>query len=100
MTDQDVRTSAITIVEADHGRMRREQRGIHKKDLQAAKKHGVREEGFPWPNGDATSKYTYKNIVYIANDVTGEEVTSYTLPITLKCVPVSREMQKAHNDAQ
>jgi hypothetical protein len=37
MNDQ---TSLITILSSDHGRLRREQRDIRKRDLQKAKKHG------------------------------------------------------------
>lgn len=36
----EVPTSAIPFVETEHGRMRREQRGIHMRDLQSAMKYG------------------------------------------------------------
>jgi hypothetical protein len=40
--------------------------------------HGARIAGKPRPrNRDPTVIYTYKEIVYIGNSVTGEEVTSY-----------------------
>ena len=92
-----VPTSCITFIERAHGRMRRDQRGIGKKDLQAAKKHGDRKFGYDRPNGDSTSIYTHKHIVYIMNDVNGEEVTSYALPIKLDYVPVTEEMQRVHD---
>ena len=94
-----VPTSCITFIESAHGRMRRDQRGIGKKDLQAAKKHGDRKFGYDRPNGDSTSIYTHKHIVYIMNDVNGEEVTSYALPIKLDYVPVTEEMQRVHDGA-
>ena len=95
----NIPTSAITFLESAHGRMMREQRGIDKKDLQTAKKYGQRESGRQRRNGDATSRYTYKNIVYITNDITGEEVTSYALPIVLEKVDITDIMQKQHDTA-
>jgi len=91
-----VPTSAFTFVETEHGRLRRKQRGIDKKDLQKALKHGRREGTHPRPNGDPASKYTYKDIVYIANDRTGEEVTSYAVPIKLDLVPINSDMKLKH----
>jgi hypothetical protein len=33
-------TSAVTVIETEHGRLRRKQRAISKRDLQSARKHG------------------------------------------------------------
>ena len=38
--NESVTTSMVTFVETEHGRTRRHQRGISKRDLQKAKKHG------------------------------------------------------------
>ena len=92
-------TSVISFVETEHGRLRRKQRGIDKKDLQAAKKHGERKESHPTRSGDPTAIYTHKDIVYITNERTGEEITSYTLPLQLDYVPIDDDMLKAHNMA-
>lgn len=89
-------TSEITFVETEHGRLRRKQRGIDKKNLQKAKKYGTREGGYPRPNGDPTSKYTYQDIVYIVNDRSGEEITSYAIPIKLDLFPVTEKMVQDH----
>ena len=43
--------------------------------------------------------YTWKDIVYVANDVTGEEVTSYAIPITLDKIQIHIEMQNQHEQA-
>jgi hypothetical protein len=40
--------------------------------------------------------YTYKHIVYITNARTGEEVTSWALPIKLDRVPIDQSMEEAH----
>jgi hypothetical protein len=43
-------------------------------------------------------KYTYNNIVYITES-SGEEVTSYAIPITLEKVPISKEVQEINDRA-
>lgn len=96
----DVPTSAITIVEAEHGRLRRRQRGIDKKDLQSAIKYGEKYSTHPRPNGDETSLYRYKKITYIVNEVTKEEVTAYAEPLRLDPVPITDQMQLLHERAQ
>lgn len=95
----NVPTSAITFVETVHGRLRREQRAIGRKDLQAAVKYGTRAAGRVRKNGDKTSVYTHDNIVYIMNDATGEEVTSYALPIALDKVKITDAIQAQHDNA-
>jgi Mg-chelatase subunit ChlD len=94
-----VSTSAVTFLETEHGRLRRKQRGIGMKNLQSARKNGTRVTGRPRPNGDPTAIYTYKDIKYIVNEITGEEVTSYTVPLKLECIPITRKMQKDYDDA-
>ena len=96
----DVPTSAVTFVETEHGRLRRRQRGIDKKDLQAAKKYGTKSGTHPRHNGDRTSMYEHKDIVYIVNEVTGEEVTSYAKPLKLDPVPVDATLRKQHETAK
>ena len=96
---ENIPTSAITVVATEHGRMRRSQRGIHKKDLQNARKYGVRETSRFLPNGHRIAKYTWKNIVYITNEATNEEITSYAVPIKLDKVQITPEIQNEHNKA-
>jgi hypothetical protein len=97
---RDVPTSAVSFVETEHGRLRRKQRGIDTKDLKAAKKYGQRYGSHPRPNGDPTSKYLFNDIVYIVNDITAEEVTSYAVPIQLDPVPMTNEMYRIHVAAE
>lgn len=100
LTISQVPTSAVSFVSTDHGRLRRKQRGIDKKCLQKAVKYGTRQSNRPRPNGDSTSKYTYKDIVYIVNDRTAEEVTSWAVPINLEPVPISNDMHWIHVGAE
>jgi hypothetical protein len=95
-----IRTSAITFVETEHGRLRRKQRGINKKDLQAARKYGIRYGTHPRPNGDEAAMYVYKDITYIVNEVTGEEVTCYAKPLELEEVPLTADMHAEYTKAR
>lgn len=108
-----VATSAITFLETEHGRLRRKQRGIDKKDLQAALKYGERAP-HSWGGSGGSGKtqphiyrYTHNEIVYIVNEKTKREVTSYARPLKLEPVPLKLEpvplatgMQKQHDQAQ
>lgn len=101
-----VATSAITFLETEHGRLRRKQRGIDKKDLQAALKYGERAP-HSWGGSGGSGKtqphiyrYTHNEIVYIVNEKTKREVTSYARPLKLEPVPLATGMQKQHDQAQ
>jgi hypothetical protein len=93
-------TSTVPVLETEHGRMRRRQRGIDKKDLQAAKKHGVKHKHCRQVNGNIAFRYTYKDIIYIVDGVTDQEVTCYTVPLMLDKVPSCSEREKGHEEAQ
>jgi len=94
-----VATSAVTFVETEHGRERRRQRGIDKKNLKEAVKHGERQEGKWKHKGHKTAVYRYKGITYIRDKTTGEEVTSWAEPLKLDRVPISDVMQKEYQQA-
>ena len=71
-------TSLITILSSDHGRLRREQRDIDKRDLQKAIKYGsvARCWGYRW-------KVEYDGIVFITDHFMRREVTCYPSPLSL-----------------
>jgi len=98
-SNSSILTSTITFVETEHGRLRRRQRAIGKKDLQRAKKWGVYRSSHSRPNGNPTALYTYNNIVYITDEITGEEVTSYAIPISLEPVPISSYLRNDQEEA-
>ena len=92
-----VPTSAIDFVESEHGRLRRRQRGIDKKDLQRAMKYGMRKiQGRRTQEGHSISKYTYNDIVYVVDDITHQEITSYATPMSIDLVPVTEEEKIEH----
>jgi len=91
---------AIPFYESQHGRLRREQRGIDKKDLVDAKQYGKRKSAHPDKRtGNPRSKYMYNGIVYIVDDVTGQEITSWASPLTLQHQPLTKLDYERHNKA-
>ena len=70
-------TELVTILSGKHGRERREQRSISKRQLQAAVKHGERTPAKPDKRGAKRWKYTYKGIVFITDVTSKIEITSY-----------------------
>jgi hypothetical protein len=52
-----------------------------------------------WPhNGHSTSCYIYKEITYVVDDYTGEEVTSYAQPLKLDLVQLDRSYLLSHDE--
>lgn len=65
-------------------RERRDLRGIDRRDFQAAIKYGKKEPGWPHPVTKAPRwKYTWADIVYITDESSTREVTSYAEPIDI-----------------
>jgi hypothetical protein len=60
-----------------HGRKRRKQRGISRRDLQAAVKHGTKTPCHPGPDGRPRGKFTHNNVVYITDQTCRQEITAW-----------------------
>ena len=76
--EEELPTSAVDFLESSHGRERRHQRQIGVRDLQAAVKYGIRQPADRCrKTRNPRSKFTYNGVVYIVDDVTKQEVTSY-----------------------
>lgn len=67
-------TSAATFLSSTHGCLRRAQRFIDKRDLQAAVKYGTCEESYN-QNGIRRLKYTFADTVYITDETGTKEIT-------------------------
>ncbi len=67
-------TSAATILSSEHGRMRRAQRMIDKRDLQAAIRYGNRVQSIN-ARGTVCWKYTFADIIYITDITSTKEIT-------------------------
>ncbi|CAB9509723.1 myosin heavy chain kinase [Seminavis robusta] len=86
-------TSLITILSSEHGRMRRDQRDIDKRDLQKALKHGTRS--CVW---GGRYKVEHDGIVFITDSTLRKEITAYPAP--LANAPEDRETQEMHRKAK
>ncbi|KAG2450987.1 hypothetical protein HYH02_004259 [Chlamydomonas schloesseri] len=75
--DTTVPTSAISFVSHAHGRQRRQERSIEKRQLQQAIKYGVKSRANPGRDGRPRWKYTYQGIVYVTDESSRHEVTCW-----------------------
>jgi Mg-chelatase subunit ChlD len=89
-----IQTSVISIRSSKHGRQRRHERNISKRQLQAAIKHGqrqrVRSDRF---------KYTHNGLVFIT-DTNGNEITSYFQSLDMPFRTVHRMSERDHYEAK
>jgi hypothetical protein len=83
------KTSLITILSSEHGRLRREQRDIDKRDLQKAIKYGTRERNYKgrW-------KFEHEGIIFITDPNMRREITAFPSP--LPDYPIDSGMQIDH----
>jgi hypothetical protein len=72
-----LRTEDISLISHTHGRERRSQRNIMRRELQAAIKYGKREEANPGRDGSLRWRYTHDGVVYITDYTSRHEVTSW-----------------------
>jgi hypothetical protein len=86
-------TSLITILSSTHGRLRREQRDIDKRELRRAVKYGTRERawGQRW-------RFEYDGIVFITDESMRREVTAFPAPLPEQ--PVDFAMRISHGRAK
>ena len=94
-------TSAGDILSSMHGRMRRAQRLIDKRDLQAVVRHGKCEVSYN-QRGIRRLKYTFADIVYITDETSSHEITSWAIPgagLDVRKHPISKSMTRRHEDA-
>lgn len=96
-------TSSVTILSSPHGRQRRLERYISKRDLQAAVKYGSKTPGFPnRRTGEPTWKYTFGDIVYVTDATSRHEITSWPVPgigIDIEEKIITPEMRREHDEA-
>lgn len=59
-SNTDIPTSLVSLVSHAHGRQRREERGIEKRQLQEAIKYGRKERANPGRDGKQRWRYTHK----------------------------------------
>ena len=85
-----------------HCRQHRSERLISKRDLRAAVKYGVREPSFT-DKGELRWMYTFRGIVYITDETSRHEITSWPLPafgFDVPLVDITQRMLRAHRAAK
>ena len=95
----DDSTSLVTILSSAHGRQRRAEREINKRDLQAAVKYGVREPAGLSKLGAPRCRYTFAGVVFITDETSRHEITSWPLPgcgFDVPLVDIDKAMAAAH----
>ena len=97
------RTSDVSILSSTHGRERRQQRQILKRDLQSAMKYaptlGEVTTGHPDPRtGAARWLYKYNGVVYVTDGL--REITSWLEPLVIDPEPITPSMQFKHDAAK
>ena len=89
---ETLHTSAVDLISSIHGHQRRAERSIEKKDLQSAVKNGTKEHQLRRLKDGTTAvryKYTFADIVYITDETSTREITSWVLPLPLEHVRIS-----------
>ena len=72
-------TDDVSIISHTHGRERRAERSIQRRELQAAIKHGRRERANPGRDGSTRWRFTHNGVVYITDESGRHEVTSWRI---------------------
>eukprot|EP01035_Chromulina_nebulosa_P019632 gene19632-25543_t len=94
-------TSCIEFEASEHGTIRRNQRDIKIRDLQAAVKYGIREPGYPSrKDGKPRWKFTYAGVVYITDDTCTKEITSYAVEIPFQKANVTARITDQYLEAK
>jgi hypothetical protein len=84
------RMSLVTVLSSAHGRQRRSERLINKRNLQAAVKYGVKEDAPNPRTGQLGYKYTFAGVVFITDSTSTREITSWAEPCCGFDVPLVR----------
>ena len=94
-------TDLVTVLSSAHGRQRRSERLISKSDLQAAVKYGEKEASHN-SKGILCWKYTFRGIVYITDETSRHEITSWPIPafgFDVPLVEITENMRRDHRAA-
>ena len=81
-------TENVTVISHGHGRERRLERNIEKRDLQAAIKYGVKTSANPGQDGSQRWRYTHNGVVYLTDATSKHEITSWRENDTENEVPM------------
>jgi len=94
-----VPTEDFTVLSSLHGRKRRKQRDISKRDLQVAVKYGTKTPASTI-NGKLRWKYTHNNISYITDETSRVEITAWSVNQHQENKKPDKETKKAKHSRQ
>ena len=93
---------SVTILSSVHGRQRRAERLIDKRDLKAAVKYGKKESSYN-QRGERKYKYTFADVVYITDLTSRKEITAWAVPgagLDVAKHPISTITKREHKEAR
>ena len=92
----------VKLIESIHGQQRRVERSIEIRDLKSAVKNGKKKLQLRTINGKKIIryKYTFAHIVYITDETSTTEITSWFLPLQLNQVNISDNDQLQYESAK
>lgn len=94
-------TSDIPFFSSLHGKKRRAERAIDRRDLQAAVKHGKKQPAKRDPRTGAKRwKYSHADIVYITDATSTKEITSWVAPIRVPVAKLTLKQIGEHETAK
>jgi len=86
---KEMRTSCIVFISSLHCKQRQQERSLTVRDLQAAVKYGIKEQGRPRKKtGEPTWKYTFANVVYITDVTSTQMITCWAESLPLDKAPI------------
>lgn len=91
------------LISSIHGQKRRVERSIEKRDLKSAVKYGKKEpQRRCMGNGEVVIryKYTFADVVFITDETSTKEITSWILPLQLNQVRISENDQHQYDSAK
>lgn len=86
----------MSFLSSTHGRLRRQQRNIGKRQLQAALKHGRRSR----THVPGRSKYEHNGTTFIVDDKTKREITSFATALDLPLKTITLDTKQRHDAAK
>ena len=100
---ENLHTSTVELISSIHGHQRRVERAIAKRDLQAAVKYGQKEMQTKVLDDGTVRiryKYSFADIVYITDESSTHEVTSWVVPMPLDLFATTTHDTDQYNTAK
>lgn len=100
--DVIMETDIVTVLSSVHGRQRRLERDLTKRDLRLARNYGEKETVYN-DRGHKGYKFTFADIVYLTDETTDREITSWPVQacgIDVQKRVITKTMEAEHDKAK